>query len=167
MDDNLCVICNELVYEDRLHLFFNYNFSRRVWNYISIDWSKGSEIQQCIQHARSRFKHPFFFEYMLTAAWNIWILRNGRTFRGENATFAAWRCNFVHDLTLLAHRMRVNIRDKLYAWINSLTQLQVGSQILFFLPFISCFLLQLVQLLLLYLIKGCGALLYSKYSKKT
>ena len=121
MDDNLCVICNELVYEDRLHLFFNCNFSRRVWNYISIDWSRGSEIQQCIQHARSRFKHPFFFEVMLTAAWNIWILRNGRTFRGENATFAAWRCNFVHDLTLLAHRMRVNIRDKLYAWINSLT----------------------------------------------
>ena len=29
-----------------------------------------------------------------------------------------WAAN---DLTLLAHRMRVNIRDKLYAWINSLT----------------------------------------------
>ena len=120
LDDNLCVICNVFVYEDRLHLFFNCNFSRRVWNYISIDWSRGSEIQQCIQHARSRFKHPFFFEVMLTAAWNIWILRNGRTFRGENATFAAWRCNFVHDLTLLAHRMRLDNRDKLYAWINSL-----------------------------------------------
>ena len=83
LDDNLCVICHEFSYEDRLHLFFNCNFSRRVWNYLSIDWSRGPDIQQCIQHARSSFRHPFFFEVMLTAAWNIWILRNGRTFRGR------------------------------------------------------------------------------------
>ena len=66
------------------------------------------------------YKHPFFFEVMLTAAWNIWILRNGRTFRGENATFAAWKCNFVHDIALLAHRLKVDIRAKLSAWVNSL-----------------------------------------------
>ncbi|XP_037405530.1 uncharacterized protein LOC119268121 [Triticum dicoccoides] len=101
LNDNLCVICQELSYEDMLHLFFNCNFGRRVWNYLSIDWSRGPDILQCIQHARSSFRHTFFFEVILTAAWNIWILRNGRTFRGERATFAAWRSNFVHDLTLL------------------------------------------------------------------
>ena len=37
LDDNLCVICNEYVYEDRLHMFFNCNFSHRVWSYLSID----------------------------------------------------------------------------------------------------------------------------------
>ena len=61
LDDNLCVICHEFSYEDRLHLFFNCNFSRRVWNYLSIDWSRGPDIQQCIQHARLSFRHPFFF----------------------------------------------------------------------------------------------------------
>ena len=120
LDDNICVICHEFSYEDRLHLFFNCNFSRRVWNYLSIDWSRGPDIQQCIQHASSSFRHPFFFEVMLTAAWNIWILRNGRTFRGERATFAAWRSNFVHDLPLLTHRLKDDTSIKLKAWINAL-----------------------------------------------
>lgn len=119
-EDNLCIICNACVYEDRLHLFFQCNFSCRVWNYLNIDWSHGSDVQQCIHMARSRFQHPFFFEVMLTAAWNIWILRNGRTFRGERATFATWRCKFIHDISLLAHRLRDSTKHKLLAWINTL-----------------------------------------------
>ena len=57
LDDSLCVIYHVFLYEVRLHLFFNCNFSRRVWNYLSIDWSRGPDIQQCIQHARTRFRH--------------------------------------------------------------------------------------------------------------
>ena len=33
-EDNLCVICNAYVHEDRSHLFFQCNFSSRVWNYL-------------------------------------------------------------------------------------------------------------------------------------
>ncbi|XBI58820.1 hypothetical protein VPH35_039994 [Triticum aestivum] len=120
LDDNICVICNAYVYEDRAHLFFECNFSCRVWNYLQIDWSHGSNIQQCISQARQRFGHPFFYEVMLTAAWNIWILRNGRTFRGIGATFAAWRCNFVHDILLLSHRLKDSFRHRLVDWVNSL-----------------------------------------------
>ena len=54
-EDNLCVICNAYVHEDRSHLFFQCNFSSRVWNYLQIDWSQGSNIQECVAHARSSF----------------------------------------------------------------------------------------------------------------
>jgi len=57
---------------------------------------------------------------MLIAAWNIWILRNGRTFRGTRATFVAWRCNFVHDILLLSHRLKDNFKHRLVDWVNSL-----------------------------------------------
>ena len=120
LDNNLCVICNAYVYKDRAHLFIQCNFSCRVWKYLQIDWSHGSNIQQCISQARQRFSHPFFFEVMLTTSWNIWILRNGRTFRGERATFATWRSNFVHDILLLSHRLKDSIKLRLVDWVNSL-----------------------------------------------
>ena len=87
------------------------NFSYSVWNYLQIDRTHGSDVQQCIYQARSRFGHPLFFEFMLMAAWNICILRNGRTFRGERASFATWKCKFVHDIHLLAHRPRDSIKQ--------------------------------------------------------
>jgi len=119
-EDNLCVLCNAYVHEDRFHLFFQCNFSSRVWNYLQIDWSQGSNIQECVAHARSSFSQKIFFEVMLTAAWNIWILRNGRIFRGEQARFATWRCNFVHDILLLSHRLNSSLRTQLLAWVNAL-----------------------------------------------
>ena len=118
-DDNLCLICSELAYEDRIHLFFNCTFSCRIWNYLGIDWSGGSDILQCLLHARSNFTHPFFVEVMLTAAWNIWILRNGRTFRAKRATFSAWKCKFIHDISLLAHRVKDGTKPKLLALVAS------------------------------------------------
>ena len=119
-DDNQCVICASQDYEDILRLFMNCTFSIRVWNYLGLDWFGGEDLQDCISHARRSFRHTFFFEVMLTAAWNIWILRNGRTFRGEPATFARWKCNFVHDVTLLSHRLASTTRASLLALVNSL-----------------------------------------------
>lgn len=46
-ENNLCVLCSQLVYEDRMHLFFTCNFSMRVWNYLQVDWYGGNDIQQC------------------------------------------------------------------------------------------------------------------------
>ena len=119
-DDNLCVLCHQQIYEDQLHLFFSCNFSARIWNYLQIDWSRDSDVQQCISLARRRFAKVFFFEVVFTTAWNIWIIRNGKTFKGERATFRAWHCKFVHDLTLLSQRVKASVRPQLLSWLEGL-----------------------------------------------
>jgi hypothetical protein len=37
-EDSHCVLCPSRVYEDRIHLFFHYNFSARIWTYSQIEW---------------------------------------------------------------------------------------------------------------------------------
>lgn len=119
-EDNLCVMCFGRNYEDMMHLFFSCNFSIRVWNYLQIDWSHQGDLVDCILHAKLSFGHPFFFEVLFSASWCIWIVRNGRTFRGIRPSFNSWRSMFIHDVSLLTHRVKDCIRPKLQAWIDSL-----------------------------------------------
>jgi hypothetical protein len=119
-DDRHCVLCPTHTYEDRLHLFFTCNFSHRIWNYLQIDWSRGADLQTAVAEARRGFAKPFFMEVMITACWHIWKQRNGRIFENERPTFARWKCNFVHDITLLQHRIKVKHRDSLLTWVHSL-----------------------------------------------
>lgn len=128
-EDNVCVLCPTHTYEDRLYLFSACNFSIRVWNNLQIDWSNGSEINNCIFQAKRTFGYPFFFEVMLTAAWCIWTIRNGKIFRGERATFGVWRSKFVHDISLLSYRVRDHIRPQLLEWIHNLPQFIIGKQV--------------------------------------
>ena len=73
------------------------------------------------QAARKDFGHPFFSEVVFTATWNIWVQRNGKIFRNEQASFRAWRRNFIHDISLLSHRIRCKYKDSLVSWIANLT----------------------------------------------
>jgi hypothetical protein len=36
-EDNHCELCPIRSYEDRIHLFFECNFSRRIWNYLQLN----------------------------------------------------------------------------------------------------------------------------------
>lgn len=119
-DDNFCPNCPVQILEDRDHLFFKCLFATRVWNYLQITWQASLSTKACILAASRIFGHPFFLEVVFTAAWNIWILRNGRIFRQETPTFRAWKRNFIHDITLLSHRFKTSVRPLLLAWINSL-----------------------------------------------
>ena len=117
---NLCVLCPARLHEDRFHLFFNCNFSQRVWYYLQIDWLGGHDVTFCLLHAKKNFQQPFFFEVMLTAAWCIWTTRNWKIFRSERASFGVWRGKFVHDINLLYHRVRESVKPALLAWVNNL-----------------------------------------------
>jgi hypothetical protein len=79
-NDNHCVLCPSRAYEDSLHMFFNCNFSQRVWNYLQIDRSQGQDIQAAAFAARKDFGKPFFMEVVIIALWNIWKQRNGQIF---------------------------------------------------------------------------------------
>ena len=119
-DDTHCVLCPTRSYEDRSHLFFECNFSARIWNYLQIPWQSGSNIQSVMAHAKSSFNKPFFMEVVITACYNIWLLRNGKISEGEKPSFARWKCKFIHDLTLLQCRIKVKHKDQLLAWIDAL-----------------------------------------------
>lgn len=69
--------------------------------------------------AKQGFGRLFFSEVVLLASWHIWLLRNGFFSRGR-PFFAPWCSNFVHDMTLLAHRIKACFEDRLIVWISLL-----------------------------------------------
>ena len=79
-DDYDCVLCPARAYEDRMHLFFQCNFSQRIWNYLQIEWPQGQDLQSVVAQARASFKQPFFMEVVILTCWNIWKQRNGKIF---------------------------------------------------------------------------------------
>lgn len=119
-EDNTCPLCHAQAWEHRDHLFFTCLFSTRVWNYLQIEWTANLSVKDCLLAAKRSFRHPFFFEVVYLAAWNVWLIRNGKILRNERPTFAAWRCKFIHDISLLAHRFKSSARPALLAWIESL-----------------------------------------------
>ena len=108
-----CVLCHAQHLETRDHLFFQCNFSVRIWAYLQIDWCQGSDMIQIAKSAKQSFNQPFFAEVVFTAWWNIWMIRNDKWFRHVRPSFAKWRVGFVHDLTLLSYRIKPRLKDQL------------------------------------------------------
>ena len=106
--------------ETRDHLFFQCNFSARIWTYLQIDWSLGTDMVQVAIKAREAFQKPFFAEVVFTAWWNIWMVRNAKCFKLESPSFAKWKIGFIHDLTLLSYRIKPRFKDELLRWIDFL-----------------------------------------------
>jgi len=87
---------------------------------LQIDWSLGDDIQSAASATKRDFGKPFFMEVVILASWHIWKLRNGKFFQQERPSFGKWKCNFIHDISLLRHRIKAKHRDALMAWIDSL-----------------------------------------------
>jgi len=119
-DSNLCVLCPTHTKEDRDHLFFQCNFSCRVWNYLQISWPAGDDMTAIAFHARRDFARPFFSEVVFLACWNIWNVRNDRVFRNIKPSFRRWRASFILDVSLLVHRIKPKFKDDLIRWISFL-----------------------------------------------
>ena len=75
---------------------------------------------QMAVNAMKDFEKNFFTEVVFTAGWNIWIIRNGKVFRNERQVLRSWRHNFIHNMTLLAHRIKCKYKDSLLGWISNL-----------------------------------------------
>nr|XP_045086367.1 uncharacterized protein LOC120967116 [Aegilops tauschii subsp. strangulata] len=115
-----CVLCPLHTRETRDHLFFNCNFSVRIWNYLQIDWSSGDSMAHLVLNASRSFRKPFFTEVVFIACWNIWIIRNAKVFRHERARFNKWRSAFIHDISLMQYRVKAAYKDDLLRWISFL-----------------------------------------------
>ena len=115
-----CVLCRAHTLETRDHLFFQCLFAHRVWSFLQIDWTQGDDMVSVATVARREFAQPFFVEVVFTAWWNIWQVRNDKTFRHINPTFRRWRQGFVHDLYLLGYRIKPRFKEALFRWIDFL-----------------------------------------------
>lgn len=80
-----CVLCPRRVLEDQVCLFFQCNFSARIWNYLQITWPMGQDMMDIAVQAMKEFDKPFFAEVVFLAWWNIWMVRNAKVFRMERA----------------------------------------------------------------------------------
>jgi hypothetical protein len=119
-DNYNCVLCAGHVHEDRDHLFFNCNFSVRVWNYLQISWGQYGNMVQTAEMARRSFRHSFFTEVVIIACWHIWKVRNACIFDHVRPRFATWRAQFIHDISLHAHRFKKDHKEALLKWVSSL-----------------------------------------------
>jgi hypothetical protein len=43
-----CELFSFRLYKDRIHLFFECNFSARVWNYLQVDWIQHHDLQTIV-----------------------------------------------------------------------------------------------------------------------
>ena len=121
LDDGVnCLLCPLRTRETRNHLFFECNFSVRIWNYLQITWSPGDDMSAIVMQAKQDFAQPFFTEVVFVACWNIWIIRNARVFRHERQSFNKWRSAFIHDITLMQHRVKARYKEDLLKWISFL-----------------------------------------------
>jgi hypothetical protein len=58
--DFTCVLCPTHATEDWIHLFFDCNFSKRIWTYLQIEWTLHDTVEEMFIAARKLFSKPFF-----------------------------------------------------------------------------------------------------------
>lgn len=56
----IIVLCPTRAKEYRLYLFFQCNFSVRIWNYLQTDWHNGQDMGEVVESAKESFAQPFF-----------------------------------------------------------------------------------------------------------
>jgi hypothetical protein len=59
-------------------------------------------------------------EVVILACWNIWKYRNGAIFDFVRPTFSGWRRAFIHDISMLGHRIKSKHHSALMASIGRL-----------------------------------------------
>jgi hypothetical protein len=118
--DFTCVLCPTHTTEDWIHLFFDCNFSRRIWNYLQIEWTQHDTIEEMFIAARKVFSKPFFTEVIILACWHIWKQRNGAIFENIRPSFVSWKRQFVHEASLHVHRVKDKHSDMFKSWIDNL-----------------------------------------------
>jgi hypothetical protein len=77
-------------------------------------------LQPILDEARRSFGLTFFMEVIITACWNIWLIRNAKIFNHERPTFRRWKAGFMQDMYLLEHRIKKKHRAALVAWLDNL-----------------------------------------------
>ena len=115
-----CVIesCNEE--ETLVHLFWACSFAKKCWDFICPQRDRDLSILEAFEDMRLKMNLPFAIEVIILLAWGIWIVRNNKIFKDQNAEFNTWKAIFLQELRLLVHRLKKKHVNSFNEWINSL-----------------------------------------------
>jgi hypothetical protein len=111
--------CNEE--ETLVHLFWACPFAKNCWDFICPRRDRSLSILEALEDVRFKMKLPFAMEVLILSAWGIWIVRNNKIFKDQNAEFNTWKAIFLQELRLLVHRMKKKHVYSFKEWIQSLS----------------------------------------------
>jgi hypothetical protein len=63
-------------------------------------------VLKAFEDMRTKIKLSFAMEILILAAWGIWIVRNNKVFKDQNANFNSWKEIYNQELRMLVHMMK-------------------------------------------------------------
>jgi hypothetical protein len=117
--DAICVMCTSGDEETIDHLFFECEFAKDCWATIHIDWDASLPLLDRYTQARQAHNIPFFTEATLTAAWELWKLRNDKVFQRRDPTPNIWLSNFKAQCSLQSVRFKDDLRSSFCVWLDA------------------------------------------------
>lgn len=118
--DLSCVLCQSIVIEDLMHLFFQCPFAQNCWNLLCITCDTTRSLEGMFIKAKLDYQGSCFMEKFLCAAWNIWKQRNSFILYQKTPSLSSWRRLLKSDLFLLLFRINARYHDVIISWINLL-----------------------------------------------
>lgn len=117
--DLFCVLCNDQVEEDIMHLFFHCPFATACWHKIEFHWQISNCMYDTISRMRHIFQSPYFMEVFVIAGWEIWNLRNGIIFEGNLVTLTLWTVKLKEQIIQHLHKVRDDLKPNVTQWLQS------------------------------------------------
>jgi hypothetical protein len=68
-----------------------------------------------------RIKLPFSMDIIILASWSIWIIRNNKIFKNQEARWTSWKAIYMNELRMLAFRMKKKFLDQFVDWLHTVT----------------------------------------------
>jgi hypothetical protein len=102
---------NDTLNETIEHMFFYCSFARDCWTKLNFTWDLSLSLGDRIIQAKNSNGLDFFIEAALIAAWELWKVRNDKTFNRHEPTVSRWFCNFKRQSLLHSARFMTDLRS--------------------------------------------------------
>jgi hypothetical protein len=114
-----CIMCNTGEQETIVHLFFECPFAISCWAKLGINWDTNQHLFDRLIETRSTQNVPCLTEAILTAAWELWKVRNDKVFQRHEPTLQRWIANFKSQCLLQSVRFKHDLRSAFCVWLDS------------------------------------------------
>jgi hypothetical protein len=118
LDSYTCDNCILQLEEMVLHLFFRCNFARRCWLLIGTTPPRTTDLINTLLMIRMRWQLPWRLETIIIMTWCIWKSRNNWIFNETPSMVDECREMFKREMSLVCHRVKPEISDKISNWIQ-------------------------------------------------
>jgi hypothetical protein len=99
-----CVFCDQNIFEDVRHLFFECDFTRNFWWKLSHEWNGDLPLTEMISDGKQRNSLLYFNDSVIIGSWSIWNHRNGIIFLVTGILKYVLVCPKVTSLRLFTER---------------------------------------------------------------